>query len=285
MEEKEPSDGLLIDFCPTCGGAWLDAGEIERFGAAAAAFKNELEHASKTHLSTPFPCPRCRTKTMDRAWIAKAEVEFKICPDCKGAWIDCKRLLALRVYLKRLVGEAAAAAAAEASESSPPDLMNRQLRRWSFRAFAALSLFLFGRCVVFKPAPRPKAPPPETAMSVSDYERSARTRTSRAESAEAGGRLEEAMDEYKSAAEYYYAAILAAAGSPDGRIQGPRLEIEYAKAGEPIARVAVRLGRLEEAEEIQKVRLAVFERHRLTEEQAAVKKKLAEISTARKAVR
>ena len=281
MEEKEPSDGLLLDFCPTCGGAWLDAGEMERFGkSVAAAFKEQFEHAAKTLLPTPFPCPRC-SKPMDRAWMAQAEVELKVCPGCMGAWIDRARLLALRVHLKRLA--AAAAVAAAAALPAPAPAFSRRAR--ILAACGVVVLFWSARRVISGSTKGPAAPPAEAIMSVADYERAALTRLARASSAEVQGRLEEAEDEYKSAAEYYYAAILVAGGSPAGASDVARLEIEYAKVGEPIARIAVRLGRLDEAEEIQKVRLAVFERHRLTEEQAATKKNLAQIRTARKAAR
>mgnify|MGYP001612148207 FL=1 len=99
-------------------------------------------------------------------------------------------------------------------------------------------------------------------MTAADYERAALARRALAITAEVQGRLEEAEDEYKSSAEYYYAAIVAASPPED-----LRLELEYAKAGAPIARIVRRRGRLAEAEDIRKISGDVFRRHRVTKEQ------------------
>ena len=56
--------------------------------------------------------------------------------------------------------------------------------------------------------------------------------------------------------------------------------MEYAKAGEPIARMAVRRNAYAESEEIQMVRLAVFERHHDLAWQARVWQEMAEALTA-----
>ena len=102
LEEKEESAGLLIDFCPACSGAWLQAGELERLGAKLENFTQTLEYAWKSLQPTKSQCPNCSVN-MECGWIKEAEIELRVCPQCKGSWIALRALRILRAYLARQV--------------------------------------------------------------------------------------------------------------------------------------------------------------------------------------
>lgn len=264
LEEKRAASGPAVDLCPGCGGAWMDPGELEAYGSRAPGFAEEVERSLKTLLPAPRPCPRC-ARAMERGWLDGAEAEYRRCPACRGLWLDLDGLRRLRAHLADKAAWAAAAAAA--AQPSPPPMITR--RRGAVLAGAAALLLAVPLWrVATRPRSRP-APAPEPARTARDHERDALARMARGAAAESRGRLEEAREEYEAAAQFYHAALLSARPP-----ESWRLELEYAKAGEPLARVFGRLGRPDEARAVHRVRAALFERYGLKEELARARESL-----------
>lgn len=189
--------------------------------------------------------------------------------------MDRERLIGLRSYLKRRMPSGATADEPATPSAPGPAIAIRVRRAMQSLCVPAMSsrariiavcaaIGAAGLLYHFLSGPKKASAvaSPEAGMSVQDYELAALTRRALAVTAEAQGRLKDAEDEYKTSAEYYYAAIVAAAPPEDWR-----LELEYAKAGTPIARVVARLGRPAESDQIRKITRDVFKRHGVTKEQ------------------
>jgi Zn-finger nucleic acid-binding protein len=93
--------GVEVDYCDSCRGLWLDAGEMETLmqqtGATGVDPLGELQHqvaASATrgrHL-----CPRCDGRLDEITFAAKLHIDR--CPRGHGLWFDrneLQQLLAL----------------------------------------------------------------------------------------------------------------------------------------------------------------------------------------------
>jgi Zn-finger nucleic acid-binding protein len=71
-----------VDYCPSCGGCWLDQGELELI--VGHLNRQTLPLSSET--KGKRPCPHCRKK-MQTASLSKVQVEIDFCPH-HGLWLD-----------------------------------------------------------------------------------------------------------------------------------------------------------------------------------------------------
>ncbi|MCZ6703182.1 MAG: zf-TFIIB domain-containing protein [Ignavibacteria bacterium] len=79
-----------IDYCPSCGGIWLDTGELDLLiedekerEILLSSFHKDAEHSEK-----PYKCPMCRKK-MDKVHVGEnKDVLIDKCPDNDGLWFD-----------------------------------------------------------------------------------------------------------------------------------------------------------------------------------------------------
>jgi Zn-finger nucleic acid-binding protein len=81
---------IEIDYCSSCSGIWLDAGELELL------FEDQQErekiissfHLDPEHPEKPYKCPICRKK-MDKVFVGdNKELLIDKCPDNDGLWFD-----------------------------------------------------------------------------------------------------------------------------------------------------------------------------------------------------
>ncbi len=92
---KEPTivlelDEIEIDYCTSCGGIWLDAGELDLLiedekdrELLLSSFQKDVEHPEKI-----YRCPICRKK-MDKVHVGESkDVLLDKCPDNDGLWFD-----------------------------------------------------------------------------------------------------------------------------------------------------------------------------------------------------
>ena len=92
---KEPMiilelDEVEIDYCTSCDGIWLDAGELDLLiedekerEMLLSSFHKDAEHPEK-----PYKCPICRKK-MDKVHVGEnKDVLIDKCPDNDGLWFD-----------------------------------------------------------------------------------------------------------------------------------------------------------------------------------------------------
>jgi Zn-finger nucleic acid-binding protein len=80
-----------VDLCPSCGGLWLDNGELERIGQGAEADVARL-HQILTGSDKPEPasdtttsCPACPGQ-LKQAKLGTVTIDF--CADCYGLFLD-----------------------------------------------------------------------------------------------------------------------------------------------------------------------------------------------------
>ena len=79
-----------IDYCPSCGGIWLDGGELELL----IEDKNEREKLLSSFFTEVksserlYKCPIC-SKKMDKVHVGgNKEVLIDRCPNNDGLWFD-----------------------------------------------------------------------------------------------------------------------------------------------------------------------------------------------------
>ena len=81
-------EGIEIDRCETCGGTWLDAGELEQLALRASAPPGRLSEAlaaGKGERHGDRRCVRCGSKLRI---VAVNGVEVDRCPHGCGLWFD-----------------------------------------------------------------------------------------------------------------------------------------------------------------------------------------------------
>jgi Zn-finger nucleic acid-binding protein len=89
--DKARVGDVEVDLCPSCGGLWLDHGEIERLGRGKTEDLNRLrtalmgasqpEPASETTMS----CPAC-PGTLNEVVLGPVRIEY--CGKCHGIFLD-----------------------------------------------------------------------------------------------------------------------------------------------------------------------------------------------------
>jgi Zn-finger nucleic acid-binding protein len=80
--------GVEIDYCESCRGVWLDAGELEQLAANALPdFQNQpgVVPSGKKHL-----CPRCDAALAEIT--APDNLTLDKCPHGHGLWFDADEL-------------------------------------------------------------------------------------------------------------------------------------------------------------------------------------------------
>jgi hypothetical protein len=84
-----------IDYCPGCGGVWLDAGELELLLDDADEAKRLLASIAQnpTPAGTPRRCPICRKKMVEvRIGTAEPPLLIDECTRHHGLWFDKNEL-------------------------------------------------------------------------------------------------------------------------------------------------------------------------------------------------
>lgn len=254
LEEKAQETGLFLDLCPTCGGVWFDAGELAALGARADGFAATMERALKTLTPTPRACCRCG-KPLERAWIAELELEIDICSACKGSWLARERFQKLRTYIRRKI---------DAAAPPPSPVQTHGFSAPAYIVIAAAAVFWLSSRAHSPHGPAgPRGPAREAYAAPNGlktpfgYEHEALLSEAEGRAAESHSDFEAALDKYYNASGLYFLAIRYSK-NPDAIW---RLDNRYAELGARVAAIELRQGRPAEAEKVQNVRLAVFERH------------------------
>jgi len=91
-----------VDYCPTCGGVWLDSGELELIGERAGALGRDLLRAVESE-GTPSRgrsrggrrCPVGRERLQEVIAPTTPPVTLDRCPRGHGLWFDRGELCAV----------------------------------------------------------------------------------------------------------------------------------------------------------------------------------------------
>jgi Zn-finger nucleic acid-binding protein len=108
---------IEVGGCPSCGGIWLEKGELE-------AIENVREHDYAEELARmpdlgfnayelalqksgrTLMCPKCGAEMESREYARCSQVMIDVCPSCHGIWLDKGELEALEVFFERSRHEA-----------------------------------------------------------------------------------------------------------------------------------------------------------------------------------
>jgi uncharacterized protein len=89
--DKSMVGDVEVDLCPSCGGLWLDSGELEKLGHGSpddvAKLKNALvgSEAPEPPSDTTTPCVACDGKLKEMK-LGGVTIEF--CGSCNGIFLD-----------------------------------------------------------------------------------------------------------------------------------------------------------------------------------------------------
>jgi len=104
--------GVEVDFCPACGGCWLDEGELSLATGGAVGESAGLA-LTVSGRKGKRRCPRC-ARRMKVGAAAGSKVDVDVCPTGHGVWLDAGELAAL--IRERSAGGGAAALARHCAE-------------------------------------------------------------------------------------------------------------------------------------------------------------------------
>lgn len=88
--DKKTVAAIEVDVCPSCGGVWLDKGELERLNrvpqGAVEALRQALTGGEQAGVSsTQTACPVCPGKLSE---VRLGRVQIDVCTRCKGVFLD-----------------------------------------------------------------------------------------------------------------------------------------------------------------------------------------------------
>ena len=115
--EQVTIEGIQIDLCHTCGGIWLDKGEIARVRQLNEADAQKIElpiERMPARQSNPT-CPLCH-KPLQPFKYYGGNANLETCPDLDGIWVPEEELK--KILAARTIPDAAMKALAEAEADS-----------------------------------------------------------------------------------------------------------------------------------------------------------------------
>ncbi len=126
--DKARIDEIEVDLCPSCGGIWLDHGEIEKLARKQGSEIDRLRRLLTSRKGPPpvpsditTACPACTSK-MKEIGLADGKLTIDFCTRCKGVFLDrgeidsaLKTIKDAKATLPQLVAAAASVAEAPAT--------------------------------------------------------------------------------------------------------------------------------------------------------------------------
>lgn len=99
-----------VDYCPTCLGIWLDAGELELLYGDADAARAFISSGSPAPRSDkPRRCPECGKRMKKKSTQGARPVVLDRCPRGDGLWFDRGELEAILKHAEETIGGGAVA--------------------------------------------------------------------------------------------------------------------------------------------------------------------------------
>ena len=138
LQEQTYEGDVRVDRCASCGGMWLNRGELEaiqetrehdysdalsEIGGVARAYELARQKALPG-----IACPRCRRPLVAREYGYCSQILIDVCPDCEGVWLDGGEMRALEQFFERL----------------RPDVVDQARGSGARRAFLASLQQMFG---------------------------------------------------------------------------------------------------------------------------------------------
>lgn len=117
LKTTQYEDQIEVDECASCGGLWLDDGELE-------AIQRSSEHDYRGDLASlpdsvaasitlaeqdglgPINCPKCGVEMENREYGYCSQIMIDSCPEGCGLWLDRGEIQALEIFFERAQEEA-----------------------------------------------------------------------------------------------------------------------------------------------------------------------------------
>lgn len=96
--------GTTVDKCNSCGGLWLDLGELEK--VKSSPDKDTIDTGDEGNLqnlncvSGQLSCPRCENLMDEINYLVSSGIKIDRCPVCEGIWLDKGEFNAIVKYLQ-----------------------------------------------------------------------------------------------------------------------------------------------------------------------------------------
>ncbi len=87
LKETLTTNGVMVDFCPACGGIWLDKGEIYYFTQASTYLRYKIEEALRNQKPSERINPRTQTPLVELP-LFEGKLIIDYCPQTEGIWLD-----------------------------------------------------------------------------------------------------------------------------------------------------------------------------------------------------
>jgi len=108
MLEKD-AGSVLLDFCESCEGVFLDFGEIVELAKDGTHTKKEVKKIQtgdkqKDHDQSVYACPNCGYDMEEREYAFDSGVHVDWCQNCDGMYLNKGELRELKSYLSSIHG-------------------------------------------------------------------------------------------------------------------------------------------------------------------------------------
>lgn len=99
------SGKLSYDSCESCGGLWLDRGELDKMGYQ---IQGDIELCSEEEIGknseTNKSCPRCNGLPLHKVqFLGYSDIQLDRCRNCGGFWLDGGKLQQIDQYLTKVM--------------------------------------------------------------------------------------------------------------------------------------------------------------------------------------
>ncbi|MCB9778809.1 MAG: zf-TFIIB domain-containing protein [Alphaproteobacteria bacterium] len=93
-----------VDWCPACGGAFYERGELERaLGHAELSDRDIVQGGTQPRAGCT--CPGCGEKMTEYTWPTWTDIRLDVCGKCGGRWLDRGELESIKTALDAVDGD------------------------------------------------------------------------------------------------------------------------------------------------------------------------------------
>ncbi len=92
-------ENVTLDQCPTCGGYWLQRGELETLGERHDAHLDPITVGRVGTIDSKRKCPLDGTQLVQHEFVEHTGIKIDQCPTCQGIWLEKFELSNLLRYL------------------------------------------------------------------------------------------------------------------------------------------------------------------------------------------
>jgi Zn-finger nucleic acid-binding protein len=112
LQKAVYEDKIEVDQCPSCGGMWLDYGELESiqetrendYSEELRKIPDYFDKSYKLALARTegtYCCPRCAREMEKRQYGFCSQIMIDVCPSCRGVWLHKDEIKELEIFFEK----------------------------------------------------------------------------------------------------------------------------------------------------------------------------------------